>query len=57
MPCMPYVDEVRLLVYPVVLGAGLPLFTTARPQLRLMATRPFAASGAVQLRYAAPIAG
>lgn len=48
---MPYLDEVRLVVYPVVLGAGLPLFTTARPKLRLMATRPFAASGAVQLRY------
>jgi hypothetical protein len=38
-------------VYPVVLGAGLPLFTTAGPRLRLVQTRPFAASGAVQLRY------
>jgi dihydrofolate reductase len=46
-----YVDEVRLLVYPVVLGAGLPLFATAGPALRLLAARPFAASGAVQLRY------
>jgi dihydrofolate reductase len=51
---LPYLDEVRLLVYPVVLGAGLPLFTTAGPRLRLMETRPFAASGAVQLRYRIP---
>ena len=48
---LPYVDEVRLLVYPVLLGAGLPLFTTASGRMRLIATRPFAASGAVQLRY------
>jgi dihydrofolate reductase len=48
---MPYIDEVRLLVYPVVLGVGLPLFTTAGPPLRLLEARTFAASGAVQLRY------
>jgi dihydrofolate reductase len=50
---LPYVDEVRLVVYPVILGAGLPLFTTAGPRLRLVETRPFAVSGAVQLRYRA----
>jgi len=53
----PYVDEVRLLVYPVVLGGGLPLFTIAGPRLHLIDTRPFAASGAVQLRYGAGGAG
>jgi dihydrofolate reductase len=46
-----YLDEVRLLVYPVLLGGGLSLFTTARDRLHLIGTRPFAASGAVQLRY------
>ena len=48
---LPYLDEVRLLVYPVLLGAGLPLFTAARDRLRLIDTRSFAASGAVQMRY------
>ena len=46
-----YVDEVRLLVYPVLLGASLPLFTGRSCRLRLVGSRPFAASGAVQLRY------
>lgn len=48
---LPYVDEVRLLVYPVLLGDGLPLFTGQSGGLRLVASRTFPASGAVQLRY------
>jgi dihydrofolate reductase len=48
---VPYLDEMRLLVYPVLLGGGLPLFTTAIGRFRLMETRSFAASSAVQLRY------
>ena len=48
---LPYVDEVRLLVYPVLLGAGLPLFSAQRTRLRHVATIEFPASGAVQLRY------
>ena len=48
---MPYIDEVRLLVYPVLLGSGLALFSGQRHPLRLVATRAFPASGAVQLRY------
>jgi dihydrofolate reductase len=48
---LPYIDEVRLLVYPVLLGAGLPLFNSQGRRLRLVSTQPFAASGAVQLRY------
>lgn len=48
---LPYLDEVRLLVYPVLLGSGLALFSGQRHLLRLVATRAFPASGAVQLRY------
>ncbi len=48
---LPYVDEVRLLVYPELIGGGLPLFTGQNGRLRLAATRAFPASGAVQLRY------
>jgi dihydrofolate reductase len=48
---LPYVDEVRLLVYPVLLGAGLALFSAQRTRLRHVATIEFPASGAVQLRY------
>ena len=48
---LPYVDEVRLLVYPVLLGAGRPLFRGQARRLELVAARPFPASGAVQLRY------
>jgi dihydrofolate reductase len=48
---LPYLDEVRVLIYPVLLGDGLPLFTGQRHPLRLVATRTFPASGAVQLRY------
>jgi dihydrofolate reductase len=48
---LPYIDEVRLLVYPVLLGAGPPLFSGQRSRLRLVECRPFPMSGAVQLRY------
>lgn len=48
---LPYVDEVRLLVYPVLLGAGLPLFRGQPCRLELVGSRPFPVSGAVQLRY------
>jgi dihydrofolate reductase len=48
---LPYLDEVRLLVYSVLLGSGLALFSGQRHLLRLVATRAFPASGAVQLRY------
>jgi dihydrofolate reductase len=48
---LPYVDEVRLLVYPVLIGSGLPLFSGQRQCLRLVETREYPASGAVQVRY------
>jgi dihydrofolate reductase len=48
---LPYLDEVRLLVYPVLLGGGLLLFTGQACRLDLVEARPFATSGAVQLRY------
>lgn len=48
---LPYLDEVRVLIYPVLLGAGLALFTGRRQSLRLVSTRAFPASGAVQVRY------
>jgi dihydrofolate reductase len=46
------VDEVRIMVHPVVLGAGRSVFRTAeeRIALRLLRTRPFA-SGSVMLYY------
>lgn len=43
------VDEYRLVVHPVTLGAGLPLFTT-RQDLRLASATPFS-GGAVALVY------
>jgi dihydrofolate reductase len=42
-------DEYRLVVYPVALGSGLPLFTRPRT-LRLVACKPFR-TGAVALTY------
>jgi dihydrofolate reductase len=48
---LPYVDEVRLLVYPVLLGGGRPAFPGRAGQFRIVEARPFATSGAVQLRY------
>ena len=48
------VDEYWLVVHPVVLGSGTPLFPSLRQPigLRLLKTRPFA-SGAVALLYSA----
>jgi dihydrofolate reductase len=48
---MGLVDEVRILVNPVLLGAGKPLFETAdRTKLKLLQTRTFS-SGNVLLTY------
>lgn len=48
------IDEFRLALHPVVLGAGTPMFPALDPQisLRLVSTRTFAASGTVLLSYA-----
>ena len=46
------VDEYRLFVYPVVVGAGQRLFETALPKLETAETRRFD-SGVVLLRYRA----
>lgn len=48
---LPYVDEVRLVVYPALLGSGLALFGQRRQPLRLLGATEFPASGVVQLRY------
>lgn len=48
---LPFVDEVRLLIYPVLLGSGAAVFGGVGQQMRVVSTRQFAASGAVQLRY------
>ncbi|MEU8901598.1 dihydrofolate reductase family protein [Nocardia sp. NPDC048505] len=50
------IDEYRLLVFPVVLGGGRPLFPddNARRQLRLIETIPFTTSGVVLQRYRIP---
>ena len=49
-----FVDEYRLLVHPVILGAGTPFFPRLEERigLKLLETRTFA-SGVVYLRYAA----
>ncbi|MCK2244680.1 MULTISPECIES: dihydrofolate reductase family protein [unclassified Crossiella] len=46
-----FVDEYRLLVYPVLLGAGRPVFRPAPEALEFLGSREFSASGVVQLRY------
>jgi dihydrofolate reductase len=48
------IDEYRIFVHPVILGAGTPFFTAldARVPLRLLENRTFA-SGVVYLRYEA----
>jgi dihydrofolate reductase len=48
---LPFLDELRLLVFPVALGGGLRLFTEPVGPLTLIGSRTFPASGAVQLRY------
>jgi dihydrofolate reductase len=46
------IDEYRLFVHPIILGAGTPFFATldARVPLRLLETRTFG-SGVVYLRH------
>ncbi len=50
------IDEYRIYVHPVFLGAGKPLFSGSRPRtaLSLTETRTFG-SGVVMLRYARPV--
>ena len=52
---MGLVDELRIMVHPVVLGAGRSLFRTApaRMPLQLVEARPFR-SGSVLLTYRPP---
>lgn len=44
------IDELHLMVSPVALGAGMPLFTTPA-NLELLAVQRFEGSSNVQLRY------
>jgi dihydrofolate reductase len=49
------VDELHLMLGPVVLGAGTPAFVRAQPDpLRLVATRRWEGSSNLLLQYAAP---
>lgn len=46
----PIVDEWRLTIQPVILGGGLPLFSTTRADLELRSSKTFA-SGVMAVRY------
>jgi dihydrofolate reductase len=47
------IDEYRVVVYPVLVGGGIPFFPhrERRVDLELVETRPFSSSGVVYLRY------
>ncbi|QDH78755.1 dihydrofolate reductase [Echinicola soli] len=47
------IDEYRIIVNPVILGKGVPLFQDSAMKLKLLESKPFTC-GNVLLRYAAP---